>query len=42
VNYNYIRFYQTALKRITPYFYAGGGYILITAATLTVTTLQLT
>lgn len=28
VNYNYIRFYQTALKRITPYFYAGGGYNL--------------
>ncbi len=23
---NYIRFYQSALKRITPYFFAGGGY----------------
>ncbi|MEZ2336337.1 hypothetical protein AB6735_11925 [Mucilaginibacter sp. RCC_168] len=28
VNYNYIRFYQSALKRITPYFFAGGGYNL--------------
>ncbi|MCJ8212073.1 BamA/TamA family outer membrane protein [Mucilaginibacter sp. RS28] len=28
VNQNYIRFYQTALKKITPYFYAGGGYNL--------------
>ena len=26
VNYDYIRFYQSALKRITPYFYAGIGY----------------
>jgi len=26
LNYNYIRFYQSALKRITPYFYAGIGY----------------
>jgi hypothetical protein len=26
VNYNYIRFYQSALKRITPFFYAGIGY----------------
>lgn len=26
VNYNYVRFYQSALKRITPYFFAGGGY----------------
>jgi len=25
---NYIRFYQSALKRITPYFFAGGGYNL--------------
>ncbi len=28
VNYSYIRFYQSALKRITPYFYAGIGYNL--------------
>jgi hypothetical protein len=28
VNYNYIRFYQSLLKRITPYFYAGIGYDL--------------
>lgn len=28
VNYNYIRFYQSALKRITSYFYAGIGYDL--------------
>jgi len=28
VNNNYIRFYQSALKRITPYFFAGGGYNL--------------
>jgi len=28
VNYDYIRFYQSALKRITPYFYAGIGYDL--------------
>jgi hypothetical protein len=26
VNYNYVRFYQSALKRITPYLYAGAGY----------------
>lgn len=26
VDNNYIRFYQSALKRITPYFFAGGGY----------------
>jgi hypothetical protein len=26
INYQYIRFYQSALKRITPYFYAGAGY----------------
>ncbi|WP_255496388.1 BamA/TamA family outer membrane protein [Mucilaginibacter sp. FT3.2] len=26
VDYNYVRFYQSALKRITPYFFAGGGY----------------
>ncbi|WP_121810904.1 BamA/TamA family outer membrane protein [Mucilaginibacter kameinonensis] len=26
INYNYVRFYQSALKRITPYFFAGGGY----------------
>ena len=26
VNYNYLRFYQSALKRITPYFYIGAGY----------------
>jgi len=26
VNYDYIRFYQSALKRITPFFYAGIGY----------------
>lgn len=28
VNYQYIRFYQSALKRITSYFYAGVGYDL--------------
>jgi hypothetical protein len=28
VNYNYIRFYQSVLKRITPYFYVGLGYDL--------------
>lgn len=28
VNYKYIRFYQSALKRITPYFFAGIGYHL--------------
>eukprot|EP01118_Nematostelium_gracile_P018846 TRINITY_DN8523_c0_g2_i2.p1 TRINITY_DN8523_c0_g2~~TRINITY_DN8523_c0_g2_i2.p1 ORF type:complete len:412 (-),score=54.25 TRINITY_DN8523_c0_g2_i2:682-1917(-) len=28
VNYKYIRFYQTALKRIKPYLYAGLGYNL--------------
>jgi hypothetical protein len=28
VNYDYIRFYQSVLKRITPYFYAGVGYAL--------------
>jgi hypothetical protein len=28
VNYNYIRFYQTVLKRIKPSFYAGVGYNL--------------
>ena len=28
VNYNYIRFYQSALKRVTSYFYAGIGYNL--------------
>jgi hypothetical protein len=28
IAYNYIRFYQTALKQITPKFYAGGGYCL--------------
>jgi hypothetical protein len=28
VSYNYLRFYQSALKRITPYFYAGLGYDL--------------
>jgi len=28
INYNYIRFYQSALKRIRPYFYAGIGYNL--------------
>lgn len=28
VDYTYIRFYQTALKRITPNFYAGAGYNL--------------
>jgi hypothetical protein len=28
VSYNYIRFYQSALKRITPYFYVGAGYNL--------------
>src|ERR1700761_222813 len=26
VNYDYIRFYQSFLKRITPFFYAGIGY----------------
>jgi hypothetical protein len=28
INYNYIRFYQSALKRIKSYFYAGMGYNL--------------
>lgn len=28
VDYNYIRFYQSALKRFKPYFYAGIGYNL--------------
>jgi hypothetical protein len=28
VDYVYVRFYQSALKRITPYFYAGIGYNL--------------
>jgi hypothetical protein len=28
VDYNYIRFYQSALKRIKPYFFAGLGYNL--------------
>jgi hypothetical protein len=28
INYKYVRFYQSALKRITPYFYAGVGYDL--------------
>lgn len=28
VNYKYIRFYQSVLKRITPYFFAGAGYHL--------------
>ena len=28
VNYKYLRFYQSALKRITPYFYIGAGYDL--------------
>ncbi|MDR6944972.1 hypothetical protein [Mucilaginibacter pocheonensis] len=28
VNYNYVRFYQTVLKKIKPYFYAGLGYNL--------------
>jgi hypothetical protein len=28
VNYQYLRFYQTVLKRIKPYFYAGIGYNL--------------
>jgi hypothetical protein len=28
LNYNYIRFYQSALKRVTSYFYAGIGYNL--------------
>ncbi|EDM34709.1 hypothetical protein PBAL39_14169 [Pedobacter sp. BAL39] len=28
LDYNYIRFYQSALKRITPYFFAGIGYNL--------------
>lgn len=28
VSYEYIRFYQSALKRITPYFFAGIGYNL--------------
>lgn len=26
VNYKYLRFYQSLLKRVTPYFYAGVGY----------------
>jgi len=26
IHYQYIRFYQSALKRIKPYFYAGAGY----------------
>ncbi|MDN5284524.1 MAG: hypothetical protein JWR38_798 [Mucilaginibacter sp.] len=28
VDYRYVRFYQSALKRITPYFFAGFGYNL--------------
>jgi hypothetical protein len=28
VSYDYVRFYQAVLKRITPYFYAGVGYNL--------------
>jgi hypothetical protein len=28
VNYNYVRFYQSVLKKITPYFFAGLGYNL--------------
>jgi hypothetical protein len=28
VDYKYVRFYQSALKRITPYFFAGIGYYL--------------
>jgi hypothetical protein len=28
LNYKYVRFYQSALKRITPYFFAGIGYDL--------------
>jgi len=28
VDYNYVRFYQSVLKRITPYFFAGIGYNL--------------
>ena len=28
INYKYLRFYQSALKRITPYFYIGAGYDL--------------
>jgi len=28
VNFDYVRFYQDVLKRITPYFYAGVGYDL--------------
>ncbi len=28
VDYKYIRFYQSVLKKITPYFFAGGGYHL--------------
>jgi len=28
VSYDYVRFYQAVLKRITPYFYAGVGYDL--------------
>lgn len=28
VSYDYIRFYQSVLKRVTPYFYAGIGYNL--------------
>src|ERR1019366_7230812 len=26
VNYDYLRFYQSALKRITPFFFIGAGY----------------
>ena len=28
INYKYLRFYQSALKRITPYFFIGAGYDL--------------
>jgi hypothetical protein len=28
VNYKYMRFYQSVLKQITPYFFAGIGYNL--------------
>jgi hypothetical protein len=28
IDYRYIRFYQSALKKIKPYFFAGGGYNL--------------
>jgi len=28
VNYDYIRFYESALKRLTPYFFIGAGYEL--------------